>query len=59
MTKSVKIALMKELLLKLPREAAAMVRAKEQHDEPLEDRLTSEEWDGLFEWLDEVKRRTS
>jgi hypothetical protein len=56
-TKSVKIALLQEMLLELPREAASTIRAKECLSMPPEDRLTDEEWERLFDWLDEVNPR--
>jgi hypothetical protein len=58
MTKELKIVLVKEMLLELPREAASIARTKEQLSTPPEDRLTNEEWESLFAWLDEVKPRS-
>ena len=59
MGKELKIVLIKEMLLELPREGASMLRTKERLSTPPEERLTEEEWEGLFDWLDEVKPRGS
>ncbi len=59
MNKELKIVLIKEMLLELPREAASMVRTKERLASSPEDRLTEKEWEGICDWLDEVKPKSS
>ena len=56
--RGVKIARIKEMLLDIPREAALHLRTVEQTSRPTEERLTSEDWDGLFDWLDEIRPAT-